>query len=143
MSSPNSSGSRRLLYPPRRTCLSLAGIKARQHQICPTGKEVITIQTRTTHPEMQAGEGERTFIQRRESYEGGAVVMTAFCEGGTAFLEQHTFSSGSHVLLPLTSLEAIEHLEMFLPLAKAHVRFHQEEARRLREQLLANRSQPG
>lgn len=103
---------------------------------------MIAIQVRTTHPEVLADEEERSFIEHRESYGHGTVVTTAFCEGGTAFLEQHCFSSGGHTLIPLRSVEAIERLERFLTIAKAHVQAH-EDARRWREQCLKHHSQPG
>ena len=105
-------------------------------------KEVIAIQVKATHPEAASDEDERSFIERRESYGGGTVVTTAFCEGGTAFLEQHSFASGDHALIPLRSVEAVERLERFLALAKAHVQAH-EDARRWREQCLSHQSQPG
>jgi hypothetical protein len=103
---------------------------------------VIAIQVRATHPEAASDEDERSFIERRESYGDGTVITTAFCEGGTVFLEQHSFSSGDHALIPLRSVEALERLERFLALAKAHVQAH-EDARRWREQCLSHHSQPG
>lgn len=103
---------------------------------------MIVIQARTTHPEVSVDEGERSLIERRESYGDGTVVTTAFYEGGTAFLEQHSFSSADHSLIPLRSVEAIERLEAFLALAKAHVQAH-EDARQWREQILARLIPPG
>lgn len=65
------------------------------------------------------------FIERRNVYGWGPVVLTASMCNGVALLEQSpecaSTSREMHALIPLTSVEAIKRLEAFLAAAKKQV----------------------
>ncbi len=70
------------------------------------------------------------FIERRNVYGSGSVVLTASICDGVALLEQSpecpSDSQGIHAIIPLTSVEAIKRLEAFLAAAKKQVRVHEQ-----------------
>ena len=76
------------------------------------------------------------FIERRNVYGCGMVVLTASISDGVAFLEQHpehlTISREMHAIIPLISVEGIERLEAFLARAKKQVRAHEKQQRQRR-----------
>jgi len=76
------------------------------------------------------------FIERRNVYGAGIVVLTASISDGVAFLEQHperlTISRELHAIIPLISVEGIERLEAFLARAKEQIRAHEKRQKQQR-----------
>jgi len=69
------------------------------------------------------------FIERRNVYGLGPVVLTGSMRDGVALLEQSpespSTSQENHAIIPLTSVEAIKRLEAFLAEAKKQIRVHE------------------
>jgi len=84
----------------------------------------------STHPESE----DALFIERRNVYGCGMVVLTASISNGVVLLEQHpecpTISRELHALIPLISVEGIERLEAFLATVKKQMRAHEKKKRR-------------
>jgi hypothetical protein len=77
------------------------------------------------------------FIERRNVYGSGTVVLTATISDGVALLEQHperlTISRELHAIIPLITVEGIERLEAFLARAKEQLRAREKgQQRRVR-----------
>ncbi len=76
------------------------------------------------------------FIERRNVYGCGTVVLIASIYNGVALLEQSpeclVASRELHAFIPLTSVEAIRRLEAFLATAKKQMREHEKRQRQRR-----------
>ena len=74
------------------------------------------------------------FIERRNVYGCGMVVLTASISNGVVLLEQHpeylAVSRELHALIPLISVEGIERLEAFLATVKKQMRANEKKQRR-------------
>ncbi len=79
------------------------------------------------------------FIERRNVYGSGTVVLTATISDGVAFLEQHperlTISRELHAIIPLITVEGIERLEAFLARAKEQLRAREKGEKKRRARL--------